>query len=57
MIPLRPATSDDVEAIAAVWHPGWHDGRAFDYAAGITGGTLLVPCRRYEKCLTGDPER
>jgi len=23
---LRPATSDDVEAIATVWHRGWRDG-------------------------------
>ena len=23
---LRPATSDDVEAIATVWHRGWQDG-------------------------------
>ena len=23
---LRPATSDDVEAIATVWHLGWQDG-------------------------------
>jgi GNAT superfamily N-acetyltransferase len=23
---LRPATSDDVEAIATVWHLGWRDG-------------------------------
>jgi GNAT superfamily N-acetyltransferase len=23
---LRPATSDDVEAVAIVWHQGWRDG-------------------------------
>jgi GNAT superfamily N-acetyltransferase len=28
---------------------GWRDAGAFDYAAEITSGTLLVPCRRYEK--------
>ncbi len=31
---------------------GWCDTGAFDYAAEITGGTMLVPCRRYEKKLT-----
>lgn len=30
---------------------GWCDAGAVDYAAEITSGTLLVPCRRYEKCL------
>jgi ribosomal protein S18 acetylase RimI-like enzyme len=28
---------------------GWRDAGGFDYAAEITGGTLPVPCRRYEK--------
>jgi GNAT superfamily N-acetyltransferase len=28
---------------------GWRDAGAIDYAAEITGGTLSVPCRRYEK--------
>jgi GNAT superfamily N-acetyltransferase len=28
---------------------GWSDAGAFDYPAEIGGGTLLVPCRRYEK--------
>ena len=31
---------------------GWRDAGAFDYAAEITGGTLPVPCRRYEKNVT-----
>lgn len=26
MTALRPATPDDAEAIAAVWHAAWHDG-------------------------------
>jgi ribosomal protein S18 acetylase RimI-like enzyme len=30
---------------------GWSDAGAFDYAAEITGGTMPVPCRRYEKVL------
>jgi hypothetical protein len=34
---------------------GWSDAGAFEYAAEITGGTMLVPCRRYEKAL-GRPE-
>ena len=25
---LRPATADDVEAVADLWHRGWHDGHA-----------------------------
>jgi GNAT superfamily N-acetyltransferase len=31
---------------------GWRDAGGFDYAAEITGGTIPVPCRRYEKRLT-----
>lgn len=30
---------------------GWRDGGAFDYTAEASGGTILVPCRRYEKGL------
>ena len=30
---------------------GWCDVRGFDYPAEIRGGTLPVPCRRYEKRL------
>jgi ribosomal protein S18 acetylase RimI-like enzyme len=28
---------------------GWKDAGGFDYAADVEGGTLPVPCRRYEK--------
>ena len=35
---------------------GWRDGEAFDYAAEIPGGTIPVPCRRYEKRLGRDPQ-
>jgi GNAT superfamily N-acetyltransferase len=28
---------------------GWSDAGAFDYPAAIEGGTVLVPCHRYEK--------
>ena len=28
---------------------GWRDAEAIDYQAEIAGGTLPVPCRRYEK--------
>jgi putative acetyltransferase len=28
---------------------GWTDAAGFDYPAEIEGGTLLVPCRRYER--------
>ena len=30
---------------------GWRDGGAFDYPAEVSGGTVAVPCRRYEKAL------
>ena len=30
---------------------GWQDRGGFEYAAEIAGGTLPVPCRRYEKNL------
>jgi GNAT superfamily N-acetyltransferase len=32
---------------------GWFDAAALDYPAEITGGTLLVPCRRYQKQVRG----
>jgi len=28
---------------------GWRDAAGIDYAAEITNGTMIVPCRRYEK--------
>jgi ribosomal protein S18 acetylase RimI-like enzyme len=28
---------------------GWRDAAGFDYGAEIRGGTIPVPCRRYEK--------
>jgi ribosomal protein S18 acetylase RimI-like enzyme len=30
---------------------GWRDAGAFDYGAEIAGGTIPVPCRRYERQL------
>jgi ribosomal protein S18 acetylase RimI-like enzyme len=35
---------------------GWRDAGGLDYAAEIEGGTLSVPCRRYEKDLTRERE-
>ena len=32
---------------------GWHDAGGFEYAAEVANGTLAVPCRRYEKAVTG----
>jgi GNAT superfamily N-acetyltransferase len=34
---------------------GWRDAGGFDYPAEIKGGTLAVPCRRYEKRLPAAP--
>jgi GNAT superfamily N-acetyltransferase len=34
---------------------GWRDAGPIDYAAEVTGGTLVVPCRRYEKRLEEEP--
>jgi GNAT superfamily N-acetyltransferase len=34
---------------------GWSDAAALDYPAEVAGGTLLVPCRRYEKRVRGGP--
>jgi GNAT superfamily N-acetyltransferase len=31
---------------------GWRDAGRFDYEAEVDGGTLSVPCHRYEKQLT-----
>ena len=33
---LRPATTDDVEAVAELWHRGWHDGHAGHVPDGLT---------------------
>jgi len=30
---------------------GWRDAGGFDYGAEIRGGTIPVPCRRYEKSV------
>jgi len=35
---------------------GWCDAGAFDYAAQITSGTMLVPSRRYQKHMPRDQE-
>jgi GNAT superfamily N-acetyltransferase len=34
-IELRPATPDDVPALAALWHTGWHDGHAGHLPDGL----------------------
>jgi ribosomal protein S18 acetylase RimI-like enzyme len=36
---------------------GWHDAGPLDYAAEVRGGTMPVPCRRYEKALARGEER
>jgi GNAT superfamily N-acetyltransferase len=36
---------------------GWHDAGAIDYAAEIPGGSIPVPCRRYEKRFRSAPGR
>jgi len=33
---------------------GWCDAGAFDYAAEIRNGTMLVPCQRYEKHMRAE---
>jgi putative acetyltransferase len=33
---LRPATDADVEAVADLWHRGWHDGHAGHVPDGLT---------------------
>jgi GNAT superfamily N-acetyltransferase len=35
---------------------GWQQARAFDYGAQIAGGTIAVPCLRYEKHLTREAQ-
>lgn len=32
---------------------GWVDAGPLDYAAEVAGGVVVVPCRRYEKPVTG----
>ena len=36
---------------------GWREAGAFDYKAQIAGGTIPVPCLRYEKYLAGKAPR
>lgn len=33
---LRTATPDDAEAVAEIWHTGWHDGHAGHVPDGLT---------------------
>ncbi len=42
---LRPATADDVEAVAELWHRGWHDGHAGHVPDGLTAARTLPAFR------------
>ena len=53
---VRKATSDDVGAVARIWHIGWgdgHIGRPISYLAETEIGPLAVPSHRYEIDLSG----
>jgi GNAT superfamily N-acetyltransferase len=43
---LRPATADDVEAIAAVWHGGWADGHLGNVPDALVPHRKLADFRR-----------
>jgi putative acetyltransferase len=38
---IRPATADDMAAVADLWHVGWHDGHAGHVPEGLTRGRTL----------------
>lgn len=42
---LRPATADDVEALAALFHRGWHDAHAGHVPDGLTERRTLAAFR------------
>jgi GNAT superfamily N-acetyltransferase len=39
---LRPATADDMAAVADLWHEGWHDAHAGHVPEGLTRGRTLA---------------
>ncbi len=41
MSDLRPATAEDMAAVADLWHVGWHDGHAGHVPEGLTRGRTL----------------
>jgi putative acetyltransferase len=42
---LRPGTADDADAVAEVWHRGWHDGHAGHVPDGLTAARTLPAFR------------
>jgi putative acetyltransferase len=42
---LRPGTADDAEAVAALWHAGWHDAHAGHVPEGLTAARTLEAFR------------
>ena len=38
---IRPATAEDMAAVAELWHVGWHDGHAGHVPEGLTRGRTL----------------
>lgn len=39
---LRPATADDMAAVADLWHAGWHDAHPGHVPDGLTAGRTLA---------------
>ena len=40
---VRPATGEDVDAVASIWRDGWRDG----HLGLVPDAPVSVPCRRY----------
>ena len=38
---IRPATAEDMPAVAELWHEGWHDGHAGHVPEGLTAARTL----------------
>ena len=38
---IRPATAEDMTAVAELWHEGWHDGHAGHVPEGLTAARTL----------------
>jgi GNAT superfamily N-acetyltransferase len=61
-IALRPATADDVEAIASVWHSAWMDGHLGHVPAALVSDRTLpsfrlrVPSRLDQTTVAVDAE-
>src|SRR5689334_17895907 len=51
---LRPATAEDMAAVAELWYVGWHDGHAGHVPAGLTRARTLDAFHERTPARVGD---